>query len=146
MPFETFVSKIVQAVNELEKRGGGMPNADAVEIIWLRFINAELGQYLTALKVKFQHQTLNYREIIQDIASQVSSIGFNTLWKASQVSVQETVLGGSPDQGVYDSNGLLFHGTYPETKWFSDSIKSYWEDIRRARDSDNCNSGSFKTW
>ena len=39
------------------------------------------------------------------------SIGFDTLQKAYEVSVQETELGGAPYQGVYDSNGLLFYGT-----------------------------------
>ena len=42
------------------------------------------------------------------------SIGVYTLRKASEVSVQVTESGGSPDQGVYDSNELLFHGSYPE--------------------------------
>ena len=55
------------------------------------------------------------------------------------MSVQGTESGGSPDQGVYDSNGLLFHGTYSEKKCFSDSVKPHWEDIRRARDAANNN-------
>ena len=69
-------------------------------------------------------------------------IGVDTLQKASEVSVQGTESGGAPDQGVYDSNGLLFHGTYPDKKWFSDSVKTHWEDIRRARDASNRNSDS----
>ena len=73
--FETFVRKIIKAVDELEKRGRGMHNADIVEIIWQRVSNAELSQYLTALKVQFQHQPRNYREVLQDIASKVLSIG-----------------------------------------------------------------------
>ena len=68
------------------------------------------------------------------------SIDIDNLQKASEVSVQGTDLGGAPDQGVYDSNRLLFHGTYPETKWFSDLVKPHWEDIRRACDAANCNS------
>ena len=122
-----------------------MHNADIVEIIWQRVNNAELIQYLTALKVHFQHQPCNYREVLQDIASQVPSIGVETSRKASEVSVQGTESGGAPDQGVYDSNGLLFHGTYPEKKWFSDLIKPHWEDIRRARDADNRNINSSTT-
>ena len=70
------------------------------------------------------------------------SIGFDTFRKASEVTVQGTESGGSPDQGVYDSNGLLFHGTYPEKKWFSDSVKSHLEDTHRARDASNLNSDS----
>ena len=122
-----------------------MHNADIVEIIWKRVSNAELSQYLNALKVQFQHQPRNYREVLQDIANQVPSIGVDTFRKASEVSVQGTESGGSPDQGVYDSNELLFHGTYPEKKWFSDSVKPQWEDIRRACDVANRNSYSSTT-
>ena len=114
-----------------------MHNADIDEIIWQRVSNAELSQYLTALKVQFQHQPRNYREVQQNIESQVLSIGVDTFQKASEVTVQGTESGRSPDQGVYDSNRLLFHGTYPEKKWFSDSVKPHWEDIHRARDASN---------
>ena len=145
MTFEKFVSKLVKAVNELEKQCRGMHDADIFEIIWKRVSNAELSQYPTALKVQFQHQPHNYREVLQDIASQVPSIGVDTFRKASEVSVQGTESGGAPDQGVYDSNGLLFHGTYPEKKWFSDSVKPHWEDIRRARDAANRNINSSTT-
>ena len=137
MTFENFVSKLVQAVDELEKRDKGMHNADVVEIIRKRVRNAKLSQYITALKVQFQHQPRNYREVLQDIVSQVPSIGVNKFRKASEVSVQGTDSVGAPDQGVYDSNMLLFHGTYPETKWFSDLVKPHWEDICRARDTAN---------
>ena len=44
----------------------------------------------------------------------MTSIGVDTLQKASEVSVQGTESGGSPDQGVYDINRLLFHDKYPE--------------------------------
>ena len=67
-----------------------MHNADIFEIIWQRVSNAELSQYLTTLKVKFQHQPRNYREALQDIASQVPSICIDTFRKASEVSVQGT--------------------------------------------------------
>ena len=109
MKFEKFVRKLVKAIDEVEKRRRGIHNADIVEIIWQRFSNTELSQYLTDVKVQFQHQNHNYREILQDIASQVPSIGVDTFQKASEVSVQGTASGGAPDQGVYDSNGLLFH-------------------------------------
>ena len=42
------------------------------------------------------------------------TIGVDTFRNASEVSVQGTESGGSPDQGVYDSNVLIFHGTYPK--------------------------------
>ena len=142
MTFEKFVRNLVKSVDELERRGRGMHNVDIVEIIWQRVNNAELSQYLTALKIQFQHQPHNYREVLKDIASQMPSIGIGTFQKASEVSVQGTESGGAPDQGIYDSNGLLFHGTYPEKKRFSDSVKPHWEDICRAHDTSNRNSDS----
>ena len=83
MMFEKFISKLVKAVDELEKWGRGMHNADIVDIVWKRVNNYELSQYLTALKVQFQHQPCNYREVLQDIAIQVLSIGVDTFRKAS---------------------------------------------------------------
>ena len=65
-----------------------------------------MSQYFTAIQVHFQQHPHNYREVLQDIASQVTSIGVDTFRNASVVSVQGTESGGSPDQGVYDSNGL----------------------------------------
>ena len=56
MTFERFVIKIIKAVYELEKKGRGMHNSDIVEIIWQRVGNYELSQYITALKVQFQHR------------------------------------------------------------------------------------------
>ena len=88
--FKKFFSKLVKAVDELEKRGRGMHNADIFDIIWKKVINAELRQYLTALKVQFQHQHQNYREVLQDIVIQVPSIGVDTLQKAFELSVQGT--------------------------------------------------------
>ena len=64
-----------------------MHNADIIEIIWQRVSNAELRQYLNALKVQFQHKPRNYREVIQDIASQVPSIDVDNSQKAYGVSV-----------------------------------------------------------
>ena len=110
--FENFVSKLVQAVCELEKLGRGMHNSEVVDIIWQRVSNAELSQYLTAFKVQFQHQPHNYMEVLQDIASQVPYIGVDTFRNSSEVSVQGTDSGGAPDQVVYDRNGLLFHGKH----------------------------------
>ena len=96
MTFENFVSKIVKSIDELEKIGRGMHNVGIVEIIWQKVSNSELSQYLAAIKVQFIHQPRNYREVLQDIASQVPFIGADTFRKASEVSVQVTESGGDP--------------------------------------------------
>ena len=61
MIFEKFKSKLIKAVDEIEKLGRVMHNADIVDIIWQRVSNAELRQYLAALLVKFQHLPRKYR-------------------------------------------------------------------------------------
>ena len=99
---------LFQAVSAVEKLGTGIHNADIVEIIWQRVRNVELIQYLTVLKVQFQHQPHNYREVLQAIASQVPSIGVDTLQKACEVLVQGTDSGGDTDQGVKTSTGFYF--------------------------------------
>ena len=43
MTFEKFVSKLVKAINELDKWGRGMNNAEIVKTIWKRVSNAELS-------------------------------------------------------------------------------------------------------
>ena len=90
MAFEKFVCKLFKTVDEVEKRGRVMHNTEIVEIIWQRVSNAELSHYLAALKVQFQHQPPNYREVLHDIIIQVLSIGLDTLRKAYEVSVQGT--------------------------------------------------------
>ena len=67
-----------------------MHNAEIVEIIWQRVRNSELGKYITALKVQFQHQPRNYIEVLQDVASQFPFIDLDTFRKESGVSVQGT--------------------------------------------------------
>ena len=87
MTFENFVSKLIKDVDELEKLGRGMHNADIGKIIWQRVSNTELRQYLNALKVQFQHQPRNNREVLQYIASQMPYIGVDNFQMASEVSV-----------------------------------------------------------
>ena len=87
MTFEKFVSKLFKTDDEIGKWGRGIHNADIVEIIWQRVSNSELIKYLAALKVQFQHQPRNYKEVLQDIAIQVPSIGVDAFRKASEVSV-----------------------------------------------------------
>ena len=67
-----------------------MHNSDIVEIIWHMVSNTELSQYLTTLRVQFQHQPCNYKEVLQYMVSQVPSIGIDTFQNSSEVSVQVT--------------------------------------------------------
>ena len=71
MKFEKFVSQFVKSVDELERQGRGLQNSDIIELIWKKMMNPELSQYVTALKVQFQHFPRPYQQLLQDIASEV---------------------------------------------------------------------------
>ena len=71
MKFEKFVFQFLKSVDDPGKRGRGLHNTDIVEIILKKTMNTELRQYVTALKVQFQHFPRPYQKVLQDIASQV---------------------------------------------------------------------------
>ena len=86
MKFEKFVSQFVKSVNKLEKRERVLHNSDIIKLIWKKTMNPELSQYLTALKVQFQHFPRPYQEIIQEIASQVPLLANNNFCQTSEIS------------------------------------------------------------
>ena len=69
-----FVAQFVREIDELEKRGRGLHNADIVDMIWKKVLNAKLSQYAIALKFQFQRIPRNYELILQNIASQIPSL------------------------------------------------------------------------
>ena len=69
LKFEKFVAKFVKAVDVLDKRNRGLHNADVVDMIWKKFTNPELNQYVVALNIQFQREPRKYQEFLQDIAS-----------------------------------------------------------------------------
>lgn len=135
MTFEKFVAKFVKAVDELDKRHRGMHNADIVEMIWKKMTNPELSQYVVALKVQFQRQPRPYQEVLQDIASQVSTTPINPFRKQSEVNRSEDNQAGEecPESGAHDVNGKLYTGKYPYHKWKHESVRPHWEEIRAVR-------------
>jgi hypothetical protein len=145
LKFEKFVSKFTKSVDELEKRGRGMHNADIVEVIWRKMTNPELSQYIIALKVQYQRQPRDYQEILQDIASQIPTLPINNFRKASEVASSGTVEDGDcPESGAHDENGTLFIGKYPFRKWTHESVRPHWNDIRTARNRGSGDDGKQK--
>ena len=69
-------------------------------------MNPELIQYVTALKVKFQQQTRDYQDILQDIYIQVPTLHVTNFRKASEVVTQDhSQTKVCPDKGDYDDHG-----------------------------------------
>ena len=88
------------------------------------------------MKVQYQAVKRGYKEILQDIATQILLLAPTTF--RSRVSDMHqtdvtTEEGGCPEQGAHTANGTLFTGTYPYKKWIHESVSPYHEAIRASR-------------
>ena len=112
-----------------------MHNGDVVHLIWKKMTNPDLSQYVTALKVQFQREPRDYKDVFQEIASQVPTLRVDTFRKTSEVRRQESANSnsGCPTVGAHDKHGKLYTGTYPYNKWQSESVRPNWKEIRYAR-------------
>ena len=120
--FEKFVAKFVKEVDDLERFNRGMHNGDVVNLIWKKMTNPDLSQYITALKVQLQREPRYYKDVLQDIASQVPTLCVDTFRKTYSNS-------GCPTVGAHDEHGKLYTGTYPNKKWQSESVRTHWQEI-----------------
>ena len=78
--------------------------------------------------MKFQLQPQEYQEILQDIASQVSSLHVPDFRKASKVDTRyHSHTKECPNKGAYDDHGKLYIGKYPFHKWINKSVKPHWD-------------------
>ena len=135
MKFEKFVTGFVKAVDDLEKHECGMHNADVVDLIWKKITNPHLSQYVTELKVQFQREPREYKDILQDIASQVPNLRVDTFRKFSEVGRHGNDENSRcPSTSAHDANRKLYTGTYPYKKWQIESVRPHWQQIRDARE------------
>ena len=77
--------------------------------------------------------------ILHTLSAKVAKLSvIKPIRNASEVSQSNryTHDGHFPDSGVRTSNESFFIGSYPNNKWRSDSVKTYWEEIRNARGND----------
>ena len=86
MKFENFVSQFLKSVDKQDERGRGIHNADIVKIILKNVMNPELGQYVNALKLQFQHLPRPYQKVLQDISSQVPLLAATNFRQTSEIS------------------------------------------------------------
>ena len=96
--------------------------------------NPDLSQYVTALKVQFQREPRDYKDVLQDIASQVPTLCVDTFRKKSKVGRQYP--SGNivcPTTWAHAEHGKLYTGTYPYKKWQSESLRPNWQYIQDAR-------------
>ena len=88
------------------------------------------------MKVHYQSVRREYKEILQDIATQILLLAPTTF--RSRVSDMHqtdatTEEGGCPEQGSHTADGTLFTSTYPYKKWIHESFSPYHEAICASR-------------
>ena len=93
-----------------------MHNGDIVGLLCTKMGNPELAPYVVSMKVHYQAFRRGYKEILQDIATQIPLIA-PTAFRSRVSDMHQTDVtteeGGCPEQGAHMANGTLFTGTYP---------------------------------
>jgi hypothetical protein len=138
MSFEAFSTKLTKALQYFEKAGRPKHDGDVIDWIWRHVQSGEMSQHLSALKVGQSIHARTSREILQDIAKEVPNLTKGSSFEPRISGVEHTsgftFEGGAPDSGVKTTDGKLYCGTYSPSRWFSDSIKPYHEQIKEMRE------------
>ena len=147
MSFELFSSKLQGAVDTLQECGRTPHDGDIVDRLWNKILNSELNPFVEALKVQYNQNPRTYREILQDIATQVPNLRkTNFRRNISEVKSVDgfTREGQCPTEGVFTSEGKFFIGTYPGSRWFDEDVKPHHGKIREIRKNNPKGGKGFK--
>ena len=134
--FEKFSSKLQKAYDELNDSGREVNNGDIVDGLWERIQSQDIQVHVASLKVNYQQNPRNYKLILQDVASEISTSRKVTFAEGSSnrsVSGVHTFKGQCPSNGVHTSDGSIFIGSYDSDKWNSESVRPYHKEIREKR-------------
>ena len=132
MSFERFSEKFQRAVDDLETGGRPMHNDDIIDALWPKILNNELSSFVMALKVDQARNPRNYKEILQEMATEVPKLSQAGSYRrtAAEIATGEklegkyTREGKCPSSGVM-ANGKIFIGNYTGKKWHDESVKPY---------------------
>ena len=94
------------------------------------------SSYVVSMKVHYQAVRRGYKEILQDIATQIPLLA-PTIFRSRVSDMHQmdatTEEGECPEQGAHTADGTLFTGTYPYKKWIHESVSPYHEAICASR-------------
>lgn len=141
--FEKFSAKLQAAYDELEENNRGEHNGNIVDDLWERIQAPELQIYVSSLKVMYQQNPRDYKEILQDIAAEASKMATKKhVSFAANVSATYTKAGKCPTSGVHTSDGSIYIGNYDSDKWSSESVRKHHKEIFEARSKDGGGKGN----
>ena len=108
---------------------------DIINEIWRKIQHPGLSEFIAALEVQQTFNPLTYDQILQSIAIHIPQVANfnNTHRNVSEVNSKFTRDGSCPDEGAHAAGGSLFIGTYHKNKWHSTSVRSYQQEIIKAR-------------
>ena len=89
--------------------------------------------YVVSLKVNYQQNSRNYKLILQDIASEISTsrkVTFGNRSSNRSVSIVHISKDQYPSNRVHTSDRSIFIGSYDSDKWGSESVWPYHNEIR----------------
>ena len=139
MSFESFQEKFKKSINYLQKAGRPMNNIDIIDEIWKKIQHQGLNEYVAALQVQQIHNPQTYDQILQSIAVQVpklSNFGRNrNISETNTVTGRYTREGQCPNDSVYTDDGSIFIGNYQGNTWNSPTVRSFHQEINKARGS-----------
>ena len=143
--FEKFSAKLQKAYDDLADNGRPVNNNDIVDDLWDRIQVDQLQMFTASLKIEFRKNPKPYREVLQDYATEVTSVYKSTPNNQGgrNISATYTKKGPAPESGVYTSDGSFYIGDYEKSQWSHSSVVPHHHEIRNARR--NGNDGGERT-
>jgi hypothetical protein len=153
MSFEAFCKKLTKALQSFDSAGRAKHDGDVIDWIWRHVQSGELSQHLSALKVGQSIHVRTSKQILQEIAKEVPNLSKASNFEPRISEIQQgpgesggfTFDGSTPSSGAHTSDGKLYCGTYAPSRWFSDDVKPYHEQIRGHRDNHRDKQGPKNT-
>jgi hypothetical protein len=153
MSFEAFSKKLTKALQYFDNAHRAKHDGDVIDWIWKHVQCAELSQHISALKVGQSIHARTSRQILQEIAKEIPNLSKGSNFEPRISEIQRgsgetggfTFDGSTPSSGAHTSDGKLYCGTYSPSRWFSDDVKPFHDQIRNHRDSQGRNTTKSKT-
>jgi hypothetical protein len=142
MSFEAFSKKLTKALQYFDDTGRPKHDGDVIDWIWRHVQSGELSQHMSALKVGQSIHLRTSKQILQEIAKEVPNLSKASNFEPRISEIQQgssgsggfTFDGSTPSSGAHTSDGKLYCGTYSPSRWFSDDVKPFHEQIGEHRD------------